>query len=212
MSRRRFIKMLAAYQSPKVFNPYAQRCEQADRYNAVQIRKRNLAQLLDAGLEQGIDSLWLGRDLGFRGGRRTGLALTDEARLPNASKMWQIELKQATKGAPVAERTAGAIWRFVEQADANIFMWNIFPFHPHEPDNAMTNRAHTAKERDQGLAILSTLIAMLKPKTIAALGNDAYLGAQKVATTESVYKLRHPSYGGERIFAKQIADLYGLEG
>lgn len=203
--------MLSAYQSPAVFNPYSDHCEQFDRFNAPQIRRRNLAQLLDAALERGVDSLWIGRDLGYRGGRRTGLALTDEARLSVASAQWQVDLKQATKGELVAERTAAAIWRYITMIETGVFMWNIFPFHPHETNKPMSNRSHTAKEREEGLEFLSALIALLKPRTIAALGNDAFIGAQKVATDQAVYKIRHPSYGGERIFARQIEEVYGLK-
>jgi len=37
-------------------------------------------------MELGSNTIWMGRDLGYRGGRRTGLALTDEAHLPLFSR------------------------------------------------------------------------------------------------------------------------------
>ena len=46
------------------------------------------------------------------------------------------------------ERTANVIWRMLMRIDEPIFLWNVFPLHPHEPDDPMSNRRHTAKERD----------------------------------------------------------------
>ena len=53
-----------------------------DGPDAPAIRRSNLGLVLEAALAGGISSLWIARDLGHRGGRRTGLALTDEVHLP----------------------------------------------------------------------------------------------------------------------------------
>ncbi len=210
MNRKEFIKILKDYKGTNVFNPYSDKCELFDKYNASQIRTSNLTKLLDAAIDKGVDSIWIGRDLGHRGGRRTGIALTDESHLVDAGNKWNLELVRATKGVLYSERTAANIWDFVNVLDKNIFMWNVFPFHPYEEGNYLTNRCHTAKERDEGVVILEALAKLLKPVKIVAIGNDAYKISKKLFLNKPVYKIRHPSYGGEKDFSKQLSELYNL--
>ena len=205
-----FIDELKKYKGNNVFNPYSDICEIHDRFNAPDIRTKNLKVILDSLLNTEVDSIWIGRDLGHRGGRRTGLALTDEAHLDFASYTWDVELKKATKGNRVAERTAANIWNFIKLIDEKIFMWNVFPFHPYEEGKQLSNRGHTSKEREVGENILETLVSILEPNRIVAIGNDAFNCTSRMFANNEVYKIRHPSYGGDKIFAKQLCDLYGL--
>lgn len=211
MDRKNFIEALKRYEGVNVFNPYTDTCEYYDQYKAANVRITNLSKVINSAIERGVDSLWVGRDLGHRGGRRTGLALTDEANLYAASNKWGVELTKATKGELFSERTAANIWDFVYRIEKNIFMWNVFPFHPYEKDSQLTNRSHTAKERDVGMGILESLISLLQPKRIIALGNDAYKSSSKLFPSEKVFKVRHPSYGGQREFFEQLCKLYNLE-
>ncbi|HKI60667.1 MAG TPA: uracil-DNA glycosylase [Mariprofundaceae bacterium] len=210
MNQQRFVSKLKSYKGSNVFNPYTDTCEFFDKYNAAEIRTKNLIATIDSFLSSGVDSLWIGRDLGHRGGRRTGLALTDEAHLVTAGKKWDVELLQATKGNVFSERTAANIWDFINRIDQNIFMWNVFPFHPYEKGNQLTNRSHTAKERDEGAEILEALVSLLSPERIVAIGNDAFKCASKIFPSKVVLKVRHPSYGGEKDFSRQLCDLYSL--
>jgi len=54
------------------------------------------------------------------------------------------------------------------------------------------------------------VLEILRPKNIVAIGNDAYRCSLKVYKEDQVFKIRHPSYGGEKDFASQISALYGL--
>ena len=205
-----FIKNLSVYSDENVFNPYSDICDIYDRHDGNKIRLSNLNSVLSAFSDKNIESIWIGRDLGHRGGRRTGLALTDEANLKFASGIWKVKLKQATNGDIFVERTAATIWNHLKLIDKNIFMWNVFPFHPHEPGKPLSNRAHTSRERDIGLDTLVELISILRPKNLVAIGNDAFRCSAAMFHKERVFKIRHPSYGGEKIFSKQISQLYGL--
>ena len=210
MQSRTFVEELSKFKGENVFNPYSDICETFDKCDADAIRMENLRKVIDSFSGDRIDAMWIGRDLGHRGGRRTGLALTDEAHLESASAMWQVQLEIATMGGLYKERTAANIWNFLNLIDESIFMWNVFPFHPHEPNSDLSNRSHTARERDAGLEILSELVGIVRPKKLIAIGNDAFSCAARLFKTRDVHKVRHPSYGGEKVFVRQMCELYPI--
>nr|VFK19813.1 MAG: Uracil DNA glycosylase superfamily protein [Candidatus Kentron sp. LPFa] len=166
--------------------------------------------MLEAACEYDIDSIWIGRDLGYRGGRRTGLAFTDDVHLDAHSARWGIPVPRPTKGGAVAERTAAIVWDILSRVKDPVFLWNVFPLHPHEPDNPFTNRPHNPLERKAGEEFLSQLISLLRPRRLIAIGSDATLTANRLFEHGKVVKVRHPSYGGQTQFLAQVADLYEL--
>ena len=179
MKAENYIDALTSVKLNSVFNPYADICEISDREDANEIRRNNLLSYLKA-MDGNVESMWFGRDLGYRGGRRTGLALTDENHLREFSKLYKdVTVSQATNGEPMSERTANIVWAMLGKVSKPPFLWNIFPFHPHEPDNSMSNRNHTAAERQQCKHLIVELIEWLQPKNIIAIGNDAYNALQK---------------------------------
>lgn len=210
MTSEQFIASLAALRFEHVFNPYSNRCDVFDRTDAPEKRSLMLLRILDAASTTEIDSIWIGRDLGYRGGRRTGLALTDDVHIEAHAARWGIEADRPTRGKIQSERTAAIIWRVLSEIETPVFLWNVFPLHPHEPNRPFSNRPHNAKERQAGEEILLQLIVLLKPKRLVAVGNDAAHTARHLAATQDVAQVRHPSYGGQRQFLQQIADLYGV--
>lgn len=205
-----FVHRLAEIRMPLVFNPYRDVCPIHDLPDAPVIRQRNLVQWIDAAMAQRADTVWVARDLGYRGGRRTGLPLTDEAHLTDAADlMGGITLSRATKGAAVAERTAAVIWKMLAGIGQPQVLWNIFPFHPHDPGNVLSNRRHTKKERDTTWPFLTDLLAMIKPRRIIAIGRDAADGLRDVDFP--VEYVRHPSYGGQADFIDGINRIYGIK-
>lgn len=144
---------------------------------------------------------WLSR------GRRTGLALTDEFHLPHHAKLFGLaSLLQATYGRAIAERTASIVWKAVGLVDRSIFLWNIFPLHPHQPDEPLTNRCHKRFEGKACEQLNLSLIKMLRPRNIIAIGRDAHLALTDLGV-EAV-KVRHPSYGGQAEFIGGITRYY----
>src|ERR1700692_4230247 len=105
-----FVTSLKELKFENAFNPYSDRCDVHDVEDAPERRSRALLSMLEAAADTEIDALWIGRDLGHRGGRRTGLALTDDVHLTVHATRWNISIQRATTGSMVAEGTAAVIW------------------------------------------------------------------------------------------------------
>ena len=204
-----FAQALAETRLPSVFNPYADCCSTYDRADAARVRRRNLVRCLDAAIAAHVDTIWIARDLGYRGGRRTGVPLTDEVHLGQASAlMGGIALDRATKGPVVAERTAAIVWSVLTRIGEPAVLWNIFPLHPHEADDPFSNRCHTRAEREATWPLLTALIAMIKPRRIVAIGRDAGMALNGLDIAIEI--VRHPSYGGQAEFISGVNHIYGL--
>ena len=208
----KFVKALSRLNFENAFNPYSDRCVINDLDDAPQRRLQTLLTVLEAATERDIDSIWIGRDLGYRGGRRTGLAFTDDAHIREHAERWELSIQRPTKGEVVAERTAAVIWHVLSQIEVSVFLWNVFPLHPHEPGNPFSNRSHNSFERRKGEEFLSQLILLLKPCRLIAIGNDAARTAHRLNCQGRVFQVRHPSYGGQTQFFSQMCKLYNLHG
>lgn len=204
-----FVNALSELKLDNVFNPYADTCPVHDRSDAVSARCRNLRGYLKAAAAIGVDTIWMGRDLGYRGGRRTGLALTDEYHLSEMTQRYPgSDFKQATVGPALAERTASEIWSVLRAVELPPLLWNVFPFHPHEPGNPFTNRKFTARELQQVDLLNETLIKWLKVRRVVAIGQDAFNYASRFDV--EVVAIRHPSYGGIKDFRNGMSALYDI--
>ena len=205
-----FVANVAGLHFPNTFNPYSDCCPVHDRDDAPSRRAKALSTMIGRAVEAPIDAIWIGRDLGYRGGRRTGMALTDDVHLEQHARRWNMQAERLTVGTAVAERTAAVIWSMLDQIESRVFLWNVFPLHPHEADDPFTNRQHNSLERAAGEAVLATLVSLLRPRRILAIGNDAAAAAQRVTATLPVVCVRHPSYGGQTQFLRQISELYEI--
>lgn len=209
MTPTRFVAALAETRLDSVFNPWADLCPVHDRDDAPDLRRANLERVLTAVLDAKVETMWIARDLGYRGGRRTGVALTDEVHLQTAaSSLGGIELSRATNGPVVAERTAAVIYQVLERVAEPVLMWNVFPFHPHEAGDPMSNRCHTRREREATWHLLEALVRMVQPKRVVAIGRDAHIALGDLDII--VLPVRHPSYGGQSEFISTMFSHYGV--
>ncbi len=203
-----FLESLRKLHFENAFNPYSDRCAVHDLEDAPRARSRMLLSLLEMAAEREVDSLWIGRDLGHRGGRRTGLAFTDDVNVQAHTERWGLTMQRPTKGEAVTERTAAVVWRVLSQVRASVFLWNVFPLHPHDPGSPFSNRSHNSRERRAGEEFLSQLVAFLRPSRLVAIGNDAAQTARRLFDQHRIIQVRHPSYGGQIRFLTQMNELY----
>jgi uracil-DNA glycosylase len=209
MTAKEFVDSLADLHMQAVFNPYSERCAKHDCPEAPAYRRSNLEAFIEAAIHKGVDTVWIARDLGYRGGRRTGVPLTDEVHLDSMARLFGgLTVKRATIGPVVAERTAAVIWDVINQIDRPVFLWNIFPLHPHEPGDPMSNRRHTRTEREMCRPLLVALLNMLEPRHVVAIGRDAHLALATLGI-DSI-GVRHPSYGGQNEFKTGVFHFYGV--
>lgn len=204
-----FVAALSGVQLPDVFNPYSDHCARYDRPGAAQIRRRNLELFLQSAIDGGADTIWVARDLGHRGGRRTGIPLTDDVRLaPLGQLMGGVSFTRATRGDAMPEVTAGFVWQVISRIRKPVIFWNVFPLHPHEPGRPFSNRPHTSYERRMTRAFLENLVLMAKPKRLIAIGRDAQGALYGCGVPVS--SVRHPSYGGKSEFLNGLYEIYGV--
>ena len=90
------------------------------------------------------------------------------------ARRWGIPIERQTKGTPIAERTAAAIWSALDEIEENIFLWNVFPLHPHDILTNPSQIAHTMQLREMRVKqCLVSLIDLLRPRRLVAVGNKA---------------------------------------
>lgn len=205
----KFVSDISSIKLRNVFNPYHDCCEFFDESDAPNIRQLNLREFIRVATDLDIDTMWMGRDLGYRGGRRTGLALTDEKHLSSFSTVYPgAQIKKSTTGPVIKERTAEQIWNILLRLDTPPLLWNVFPFHPYEDGNQLSNRKFTAAELKIAEEITVELVRGLGIKKIIAIGNDAATYAARMGIP--VEKVRHPSYGGIADFHAGMNTIYSL--
>ena len=206
-----FLKELKGLDFENTFNPYTNRCDVHDLADAPERRLSLLQSMLEVATETEIDSMWIGRDLGYRGGRRTGLAFTDDVHICEHGARWGLSIQRPTKGEIAIEQTAGVIWSILSQVNVSVFLWNVFPLHPHERGNPFSNRSHNSIERRTGEALLAQLILLVNPRRLVAIGNNAACTVRRLNDNLEFIHVRHPSYGGKAQFLAQMCELYNLE-
>lgn len=201
------VDALAEVDLPSVFNPYRNVCPIHDDAHSPDKRRKNVLRYFRAAQLAGVDTMWMGRDLGYRGGRRTGLPLTDEANLASFSARYPgADPIKATVSAPVFERTAAEIWAKILAVAFPPLLWNVFPYHPHSPDSEFDNRKFRSVELKQIHHINQALISEMGIRRIIAIGRDAEQYA--AGFDVEVHRIRHPSYGGISEFRSGLAMLY----
>ncbi len=206
-----FIRQVSDLRLPGLFNPYVETCPEHDRPDAPKLRTENLAKYLRALLCLRPTVAWIGRDLGYRGGRRTGLPLTDEIHLSHFENAYRTgPLCKATQTPPTTERTATEVWRLLPALPTAPLLWNVVPLHPYQESSRLSNRPHPISVAYMCESLLALLLAAFRPTIVCALGRDAERALTRLGVRH-VY-VRHPSHGGQQQFRRSVISFFQIRG
>lgn len=192
-----FVDALARVPNTEVVaNPY--------RHEACRSNLRNYLRHVQS---VGFDVMLVGEAPGCRGCAKTGIPFTDACQLANPANefalgSWERKLPPNVFLAD-SEETASQVWPVIRESGLVPLMWNSFPFHPHEKANVRKNRAPLPSEQAEGLCFIEELISIfdIDRSRIYAVGRKAQA---QLGLDDSRY-IRHPSYGGNRLFAEHFA-------
>ena len=201
-----FIHALAtAVPPPHCTNPYL-----GERPFASQ-RRHNLQTYLQLMCQQQPKLLLVGEAPGYRGCRLTGIPFTSPHILTQLTNSFgQKTTFQAVAEWPEVSREASAtiVWRTIGGWQPLPLLWNIFPFHPHQPGHPQSNRTPKTSEIAAGRPFLHHLRQLFPGVNIVAVGQKAAgaLAEWGVAFTA----VRHPSHGGAKQFQTALRELHHI--
>ncbi len=222
-----FLQKLQSYHKENVFNPWSEYDTSCDiGAKGVEIRLANLRRYLE--LRGNAHYLFIAEGLGYQGGHFSGIAITSErillgehpsVRPESVLGEWQYVrtsdpqsglLNRTQKLQGFNEPTDTVVWNTLAGLGLDTFdviLWNIFPFHPHQPGKLLSNRTPSQEELDVGIEYARELLVLFPGMQIIAIG-------AKAAATLAHYgvpckAVRHPSMGGASEFKEQVKQIFG---
>lgn len=206
-----------------VTNPWVTSVPGVDAVDAPQIRLGHLRAYLAPRLYSA-ELLLVAEAPGYQGCRFSGIAMTCERTLLNRKKGIPAQgvfsgPKQRTSATTVSgkasvrrygfcEPTATVVWQTLLglgiKADKFV-LWNVFPFHPHEPGQPLSNRTPTAAEVESESQVLLDFVALFPRCRVVAVGETA--GKRLHRHDLSIPVVRHPANGGVPDFQAGLTRL-----
>jgi uracil-DNA glycosylase len=205
MTIEHFIDQLAKTAvSPDTTNQYALDSTN-QKYN--QFRRNNLRAYLQAIAKHQPACMLVGEAPGYRGARLTGIPFASPAVLNHLPKRLGMAPLITENEWPHIQKEASAtiMWQTLDQITAVPLIWNVYPFHPHQPGKLQSNRRPTQKELALGRSFLQELRRFFAIPIIIAIGNTADKALTRWEFPHQ--KVRHPSHGGKKAFQQGIAIL-----
>lgn len=195
MSLDEFVESLGQMKPlPNVVNPYQPGCPLAA------VRRQNLRLYGEWLGARQPTVLLLGEAVGYRGGRLTGIPFVSEHILLTHPLFGKERGYAKTAEWPTIcrEATATIMWQTLDVCAVYPALWNVFPFHPHQPGERASNRKPTLADLAVGEQFVRLLLDLLPIGTVVAVGNTAAQALQRWDI--ACVKVRHPSHGGKRPF------------
>jgi hypothetical protein len=200
---RRWHKLLLDYAAADTFNPWTQGSDDdVPSVNGPAARCRRLQAHLATRAEQ----VLIGEASGYQGCRMTGIPFTSE-RLVMAEQIPRVAppgARLSTRRLPWSEPSATVVWSTLHELGiaGRTVLWNAFPWHPHRPQQPLSNRTPTRPERVLGLVVLEGLLAEFPRARLFAVGRHAEEALREIG--RSATALRHPSMGGATRFRQSL--------
>ena len=199
--------LAAALTSTDAFNEYA-----ADQPNNT-IRRQNLRLYLRTMAARRPNTLLVMEAPGYRGCRLTGVPVTSRKLLLEGVPALNIfgvdqgfrDVNEAGFENVFGEQTATIVWGALAELGIVPFIWNTFPFHPHKPGQALSNRKPRQMEMRMGAKFLTEVMKIWSFEEVIAVGNVARDTLRKMGI--ECDKVRHPAQGGKNEFVAGLTEL-----
>ncbi|MFO7321630.1 MAG: uracil-DNA glycosylase [Chloroflexota bacterium] len=197
-----FIQRLAT--TPTADDAYNQYGAGDNPYNA--LRRQNLRRFLYDFYERRPKVALIAEAPGYRGMRLSGLPMVSRRTLVEGIPALDLfGLSRGYVDVPEpgfehirSEQSGTIMWGTLAELGVVPLLWGAFPFHPHRPGEALTNRPPRRREVETGLPFVRDLLEMFAPERVLAVGNVAH-GALASLGIDAV-KIRHPAQGGKNDF------------
>ena len=193
-----FISKLVKLDVPSASNPYQdQHC------------RDNLQAYLDLLFSDGFTGrVLVGEAPGYLGCAKTGIPFTSERIINEFEHPFLNKLRSNCRiFSNIAESTASMVWNSQADFQNPDLFWNIFPLHPHCPENSEANRPPNKVEIEVGCQILLELILLMKPQKIVCVGKKASDGVAGLSLDIPAYSIRHPANGGKTKFMEGLSRI-----
>ncbi|MBZ0292051.1 MAG: uracil-DNA glycosylase [Anaerolineae bacterium] len=179
------------------------------------LRRANLQRYLLAMREHQPKTMLVLEAPGYRGCRLTGVPVTSRKLLlqgvPELEIFGQergfVDVPEPGFERIQGEQSATIVWGTLASLGVVPLIWNTFPFHPHRPEQPLTNRKPRQPEVTLGLDFLQRMVDIFQPLQIIAVGNVAEATLSQFLNDYA--KVRHPAQGGKNDFVAGIQALMG---
>ena len=172
-----------------LFNPYRDVCPIHDKHDAPEIRRNNLFNLLKTHMGLSTISLLLFEAPSYAWARRSGAPFVNEDMFEIVENILKppSHFVKATKTISQSALTTKIVWNILTQIDQRPLILETVPFHPHAPDNQMTNRKPTQSEITKYGLHVQRIVTMFKIEKVIAVGRTA----EKGGCSNYDYRLRN---------------------
>lgn len=182
----RLVADLAGVRLGRTFNQYAESGGDDCGPHAPLIRRENLRRHLHARRDAPVVAV--AEAAGWRGARYSGLVLVSERQLVEGGPYRRSSRHPRGWSEPSATIVQSALaaggWT------DSVLLWNLVPTHP-AGGGAHSNRRPTRAEMEAGAGILRSLLGIVRPRHVVAIGRLA-----AAALGDGVPCVRHPANGG----------------
>ncbi len=186
------------------FNPYCDCNPELERKNAPAIRRKNLDNYLRF-FNALPTRLIVAEAPGPWGCRFSGVPITSEDHLVSGALPF-VGTQASLDDHPKKEYSATVFWRALTPHASEFFVWNTVPLHPYKENQPLSIRTPRKTEVDQFSDLLRTIVEIINPKQILAVGRVAERTLAGLGFAP--HYVRHPSQGGAKIFSDQMSQIF----
>lgn len=155
--------------------------------------------------------LLVGEAPGYKGCTQCGIPFTSQRVINERDHPFITQLRSMVKvDGNQTEITATKVWNQLNGKSSMPAFWNTFPFHPWVAGDQSQNRKPSKAEIEIGLSYLESVVEILSPHTIVAVGGVASEQLKLRYPNLEYKQFSHPSMRGYSGFVSGFSAL-GLE-